>query len=126
MPDVSSPAIGSSPLAGIFQEGGYMVKCRRQGDVIIKESKIPDGLKKADDLILAEGELTGHLHRITKGQAERYVNTALGLMFLKVLSDFAEVSHEEHESIILPMGEYEITRQREWDWFSEETRRVSD
>ena len=100
----------------------------RQGDVIICAiEERPDGewtLKP--DLVLAEGEITGHCHRITQGKAELQINALLGLMILKVISEQAILSHEEHQEIILPMGEYTVRRQREWDWYKEEVRRVAD
>lgn len=102
------------------------MKFYRQGDVIIKSEKVNVSAIKTDGDILAEGERTGHVHRITRGQIELYRNIATGLLWLKVLSEFACLSHEEHEDIILPMGEYSVKVQREWDWFSEEVRNVSD
>ena len=99
----------------------------RQGDVVIRSIKtIPEGLVKKDDLVLAEGEATGHAHRITKGKAELQVNALMGLMILRVLSEEAVLSHEEHSDIILPMGDYEIKQQREYDWMTENLRRVAD
>lgn len=99
----------------------------RQGDVLITlVENIPAKLELKKDLVLAEGEMKGHAHRITKGQAELFINATLGLMYLKVLSDTAELFHEEHSSIVLPMGDYEIGQQKEFDWFSEEIRRVVD
>lgn len=95
----------------------------RQGDVIIKPSKIIEG-EKQKNLVLAEGERTGHAHRLTRGQAEVY-KTMVGLMFLKVLSE-GVLFHEEHEDIKLPVGNYQILIQREFDWFSEEVRNVQD
>lgn len=101
------------------------MKVYRQGDVLIKPSKKIDG-KKKKDLVLAEGKMTGHSHRIISGEAALYMQATLGLLYLKVLSENAELYHEEHESIMLPMGEYEIIIQREFDWFNEETRKVVD
>ncbi len=104
------------------------MKIYRQGDVVIKTlTKRPKGeWKNKEDLVLAEGEVTGHKHRIIKGEAQLQVNALMGLMILKVLSDYAELFHEEHTSIILPMGEYAVNVQREFDWYTEEIRRVAD
>lgn len=100
------------------------MKIYRQGDVVIKPSEIPVA-KKDKSKTLAEGEVTGHAHRISKGRADIY-KTLAGLIFLKVLSDFATISHEEHEDINLPMGDYSVIIQREFDWYTEEVRRVAD
>ncbi len=104
------------------------MKLYRQGDVLIRPltKEIDVELKAKPDLVLAEGEVTGHAHRITKGEVSLQVNAMIGLMILKVLSKNAVLSHEEHEDIMLPMGDYEIKQQREFDWFTEEVRRVAD
>lgn len=97
----------------------------RQGDVVIRPGKIPSEAEKQNHLTLAEGEVTGHSHRVTKGQAELY-RTVAGLMFLRVISEYATLHHEEHDDIMLPIGDYEVKGQREWDWYSEGMRGVAD
>ena len=95
----------------------------QQGDVIlIKVSGIKG--KKLNHLTLTYGEATGHHHTITKGDAELYEHE--GTLFLKVDSDTAELTHQEHNTIVLPKGDYEVKRVREYDHFSEEARRVQD
>ena len=100
----------------------------RQGDVIIRPlmKQVEDKMDEKKDLVLAEGEVSGHRHRITKGEVQLKVNAMIGIMILKVLSKQAILFHEEHGDIILPMGDYEVKTQRELDWFSEEVRRVAD
>jgi hypothetical protein len=89
----------------------------RQGDVsILAVNKVPkQARKQKGEPVLARGEVTGHAHRIIEGQAFLY-RLATGVMFLRVLSEFAKLYHEEHEDVILPKGDYQINRQREWDW----------
>jgi hypothetical protein len=95
----------------------------QQGDVIlVKVSEIKG--KKLNHLILAEGEVTGHCHEITKGDAELYKHE--GTLFLRVASDTAELTHQEHKTIILPKGDFEIKKVKEYDHFLEEARRVQD
>lgn len=95
----------------------------QQGDVIlIKVSEIKG--KKLNHLILAEGELTGHNHCITKGEAELYEHE--GTLFLRIVSDTAELTHQEHKTIVLPKGDFEIKKVREYDHFFEETKQVRD
>jgi hypothetical protein len=88
----------------------------RQGDVsIMAVNQIPKQARKVrGELVLARGEVTGHAHKIVEGQAFLF-RVATGLLYLRVLSEFAKLYHEEHEDIILPKGEYEIRRQREFD-----------
>ena len=84
----------------------------RHGDVIIKKSKTIKGTK-LKHLRLAEGEVTGHCHQITKGDADLYMNED-GVMYLRVKSEKASLYHEEHTKIDLPKGDYQITIQREY------------
>ena len=104
-----------------------MANAYRQGDVIIKMIGANPGgeVKLLPHLTLAEGEATGHRHRITRGEAELY-QMATGLMYLKVLSDFATLFHEEHEEIELPKGDYEVSIEREYDWVEGLEKKVVD
>ena len=95
----------------------------QQGDVLIKSTKEIKG-KKLKHLTLAKGEATGHHHTITKGDAELYKHD--GTLFLRVNSDEAELTHQEHNTITIPKGDYEIGVVREYDHFSEEARNVKD
>lgn len=83
----------------------------RHGDVLIQKVEKIKG-KKLNHLTLAEGEVTGHSHRITAGDAELYEHE--GVLFLHVESEEALLTHEEHKEIALPKGDYEITIQREY------------
>ena len=85
----------------------------RQGDVIlIPASETVNGEKLAH-LTLAEGEVTGHRHRITQGEAELYERN--GTLYLKVLSPTALLTHEEHQAIAIPKGEWIVRIQREYE-----------
>jgi hypothetical protein len=81
-----------------------------QGDLfIIKIDKIPSGAKKRDNLILVEGESTGHAHRLSEGEVYDYQDR---LLFTVPAN--ATIIHEEHRIIPLPeKGTYEIIRQRQ-------------
>ena len=94
----------------------------QQGDVIIKKAKVKG--KKLKHLTLAQGEVTGHHHTITDGDAELYQNED-GTLFLKV-KEKATLTHQEHKAIEIPEGEYEIGIVKEFDHFAEEARRVRD
>jgi len=91
----------------------------RHGDVLVKKvRKVPASAKKARHTILAEGEVTGHCHRISeKGAAEMcIVNKDLPgeIRYLTVTAKVATLVHEEHGSIELPKGIYKVWRQREY------------
>jgi hypothetical protein len=103
----------------------------RQGDVLIKSvEKIPEGLQSvpldAGRVILAYGEVTGHAHTVV-GDVE-FLAADLEEMeqrFLRVEQE-AEVVHEEHGTVTLPPGEYEVIRQREYQSADMEPLRVAD
>ena|SRR3990167_724834 len=94
----------------------------QQGDVLIKDGKVKG--KKLNHLTLAKGESTGHHHAITDGDAELYEHE--GTLFLKVNSESATLTHQEHAPVEIPQGEYEIGIVREYDHFAEEARNVAD
>lgn len=84
----------------------------RQGDVILEPIPQSEG-KKLPHLILAEGEVTGHTHRISDGKAELYEKD--GILFLRVLSPTATLTHEEHKPIQIPHGSWVVRIQREYE-----------
>lgn len=93
-----------------------------QGDVFLQEIKeIPVDAKKSSDLVLAEGEVTGHKH-ILRGQTvqvfrdgeKAFVNAGEGTVLV----------HDEHKEIELPKGKYEVQIQREYS--PTENRKVMD
>lgn len=103
------------------------LKIYRQGDVLIEEvAKLPTGLTKQKPTtgraILALGEATGHHHSVDIDRADWWKDGA-GEQFLSV-TDEAEVTHQEHETITLPPGNYRIRRQREYT--PEAIRNVAD
>jgi hypothetical protein len=104
-----------------FNIGGNMLL--QQGDVCIIKVKEIQG-KKLKHLTLAKGETTGHHHTITEGDAELYDHE--GTLFLRVKSEEATLTHQEHNTITIPKGDYKITIVREYDHFLEESRRVHD
>ena len=84
----------------------------RQGDVLIIPSETTATGTKLPHLTLAEGEVTGHRHRISNGEAELFERD--GVLYLKVLSPTAILTHEEHAEVTIPQGNWEIRIQREY------------
>ena len=84
----------------------------RQGDVILLTVEQTEG-EKLSHLTLAEGEVTGHKHRITEGQAELYEEN--GTLYLRVFSETALLTHEEHNAIAIPQGNWMVRIQREYE-----------
>lgn len=94
----------------------------RQGDVLIRRiDKIPLRRRKSthDDerrLVLAHGEATGHAHVITAKPSEARIRKGSPEQtFLEVLSPTGvALVHDEHDTIVIPPGDYEVVRQREF------------
>lgn len=99
----------------------------RQGDVFLnKVENLPElekehifsveGPTLKNQIILAHGEATGHKHAIKIGDANAFLFKAAandGRFFLIVKKE-SELTHEEHSKIKLPVGNYEVIRQREY------------
>jgi hypothetical protein len=101
-------------------------KIYRQGDVwiyAIPSGRVGAGIRAAQPptkkgLILAAGEVTGHHHRIPVEEMERaflYATANPGVRLLQVRSKPVSLVHEEHETLLLPPGEYEVRIQREYE-----------
>ena len=100
----------------------------QQGDVLIKKADIiPDDAKeiqrKNKAIVLAEGEATGHAHRIFDVEAMFFEKD--GKFYLKN-DKSVTVNHEEHKPITIDPGIWEIGRIREKDWLSGMVRKVVD
>jgi hypothetical protein len=74
-------------------------------------------------LVLAEGEMTGHSHRIEDPRSAELYETD-SERYLRVVSSTATLLHEEHGPICLPQGDYRVWRQREYS--PREVRLVRD
>lgn len=104
----------------------------RHGDLGFTPIKeIPKGvggrLKKVKSAILAEGEATGHYHKLTaKPNTKFSIRTAdNGDKYLK-LGDEAELTHQEHNTITLNPGLYLMQHEREFNYFEKKERQVYD
>jgi hypothetical protein len=96
----------------------------RHGDLLVEDAdQIPSDSRRLQHLVLAEGELTGHSHRIAERGAAVLYQTGRGL-YLDVIADCATLVHQEHGPISLPRGAYRIWRQREYT--PQEIRTVRD
>lgn len=105
----------------------------RQGDVLLVPVKRhpeatgtplrdPDG-----STVLARGEVTGHRHRFAPGSAtELRATTTADFTLLDVGPDGGQLVHEEHSTVPVPAGRYEVRIQREYDPPVHGSRRVED
>jgi len=101
----------------------------QQGDVLINSTgAIPSGAKPvkptAKGYVFREGEATGHAHRVADVDAIEMFEEN-GTIFVKVKRK-ADLSHEEHKTITLDPGTYEIDAINEVDHDEDEIRKVRD
>ena len=102
----------------------------RQGDVLIVPVKaLPKNLEPVDReqgrVILAHGEVTGHAHAIKDQKAALFRDPKLAAIFMNVSADGpVALEHEEHATIHIPPGNYQVIRQREYS--PEAIRNVAD
>lgn len=97
----------------------------RQGDVLIipiSDKKVSKSAKKLPRdngrVVLAHGEVTGHAHAIGSTRATLFREDGTGSggrTILQVTGDApVELQHEEHATISLTPGLFEIRRQQEF------------
>ena len=85
---------------------------KRQGDLLITKVKaIPEGAAKRNDRVLAEGEATGHFHKLDRGD----VYEKEGVLYFRVDEGTeTRLDHPEHGTMTFTPGEYKVVRQREY------------
>jgi hypothetical protein len=96
----------------------------RHGDVLIAAiAEIPSTARRRPQPVLAEGELTGHSHRLEDPSGAQVYEFG-GERFLRITAESARIVHQEHAPIVLPRGTYRVWIQREYS--PEAIRRVVD
>lgn len=89
----------------------------RQGDVyFFQVDEIKNQLEEKQEVVLAEGEATGHKHLL---MGDKKVESKIlahydGQWWIDVQGG-AVVTHQEHAAIELPEGKYVVHIQREYD-----------
>lgn len=88
----------------------------RQGDVLILPASVPVNTtpvpRDKGRVILAYGEVTGHAHAIVSEDA--ILTEADGRRFLRIVGSGVDLGHEEHATITIEPGEYQVVIHREW------------
>ncbi len=101
-----------------------------QGDIGLRRvQSLPDGLEKLGGDLIAYGEATGHAHRVTGDYLLFTKKRPTGEMAVPthlVARSPVKLVHDEHATVILPIGVYEIKRQKEYDWAEKVIRTVAD
>lgn len=101
----------------------------QQGDVLLfPGAVVPAGAERIKarqgKFVLAEGETTGHAHRVEAVDTADYWKA--GDQTFLTLAEPATIEHEEHGHIELPAGNYEIRIVKEVDPFTDEIKAVQD
>lgn len=110
------------------------MKIFQQGDVVLVTQNIPNKKMKQKDEVIQWGEVTTHAHRVVMFRHddkrteswEHLEDETTGTRYLRVGKDGIDITHEEHKTIHVPPGEYEVRIVREYDHFAEEARQVVD
>jgi uncharacterized cupin superfamily protein len=97
----------------------------RQGDVLMIPIKsIPKGKSQTKNVTLALGEVTGHHHTIFENAVGFADNVDMLCEYVQVKSGGADLTHQEHETITIQEGNYQVIRQTEYT--PQELRNVRD
>jgi len=100
----------------------------QQGDVLLRKlDSMPPGEQKlvaCRHLVLAHGE-SGHSHVIDI-EDDQATLIQIGHRMILEIDSMATVTHEEHDSITLSPGIWEVGRVKEYDYFSQMARPVQD
>ncbi|MDE1767152.1 MAG: hypothetical protein KGI27_12910 [Thaumarchaeota archaeon] len=101
-------------------------KIYRHGDITLRLVQKVEGkeVENNGSFVIANGETTGHRHLIT---AEiMTVRQAENGRYYLSLGEAGTLTHEEHKTLTIPAGDYEVVREREYEWFQKTTRQVVD
>jgi hypothetical protein len=99
----------------------------RHGDLLIRQiNELPKGLKEVKTNIVAEGEFTGHNHTvIVEDDTIAVFSDNSGKKYIGLAKD-AKISHQEHKTLEIPCGYYEVIIEQEFDPFEQKIRQVKD
>lgn len=102
---------------------GSVLQAFRHGDVLVEPvaGVEPAGAalprSPSGHVVLAEGEVTGHAHRIAEEGCDLYPYPGAndnGVRLLVVRAS-VDLSHEEHHTIRLPPGTYKVRVKRQYN-----------
>ncbi len=91
----------------------------------MQKNEIPKGAKRKENNHLAEGEATGHFHAAIAPDAVVYEIPDSLALILEAPSG-TEVTHQEHNTVMVPPGIHDRFIVQEYDHFTEEARAVVD
>lgn len=100
-----------------------MSKHYRQGDILVLERDTIDVSNLAlvplenNEVVIAHGEATGHRHRFKKDSVDLFESPGIPAQSERILHAkelLAKLNHDEHDTIELPQGQYDVIRQSEY------------
>tara|TARA_B100001559_G_C16484618_1_gene615405 strand:+ start:933 stop:1409 length:477 start_codon:yes stop_codon:yes gene_type:complete len=99
-------------------------KIFRHGDLLIREiTEFPNNLKRiGQNGILAEGEVTGHFHKL-EGKHEIY--DGMTEKFFEAFDEI-ELKHNEHKMLKIPKGKYIVIRELQYNPYEDYAEEVYD
>lgn len=104
----------------------------QQGDVLLIQVPKAKGVTKQNRVepkqrgyVLAEGEVTGHMHVIQELEGTELYQLS-GDELLLHLEKESQLVHDDHKAATIPPGDYVVRKVREYDHFEEEARAVAD
>lgn len=107
-------------------------KVMRQGDLnfklVVGLSIKENPLNKKNEYVLSVGELHNHEHKIktlTKEDIVKVYEGKNGEMIIEVKGK-AVLTHPEHKTLEFTTGTYKMHKEREYDYWALETRKVVD
>ena len=103
----------------------------RQGDILlvpVTAVEPPSDARRSGEVILAEGEITGHAHRLRGAEVLEW--SVDGQRYVRVLGGEAgTLQHEDHDpvpaAVVAPDVTYRVVQQRVWSLESQ-WRKVVD
>jgi hypothetical protein len=80
--------------------------------------------KKARRIVLGEGEIVGHKHILESKSDIEFEQTQESITFM--LNSMGILTHDEHDRMVFPAGQYRSYNQVEFNPFDNTVQRVFD
>ena len=90
----------------------------RQGDILFKSTNLGTSaprVKVGKSVVIAEGEKTGHKHVLTSTKPIEVTKTFGDQIARVILAEPGEITHDEHGTVTLEAGTYDVVREQELD-----------
>src|SRR5688572_18032551 len=100
----------ASDVIKMFEKAKFL---GRHGDVVLVKA-VRCKTEGKPTPVLAEGELTGHAHRVDGATAKRIAGQTVQRLLSVAKNAVAKVDHEEHKAQPIPAGTHRIGIQAQW------------